>query len=106
MRKSKFASICLYVPLITLLINIIAVIVWLKTSFINIEILSGMCKPIMLLCVATFIASIVSLIRVAISKKQLKGIAKSITGMALSIVMLVVAVIQGVFAEAVISTMV
>ncbi len=99
MRKSKFAGICLYVPLAILLINILVIIAMRNTSFIKAEAIPAIYKLIMLLCAAAFIASIVSLIRVAISKKQLKGIAKSITGMVLSIVLLVAALVQGIFAE-------
>lgn len=103
MRKSKFAIICLYVSLATLLINILVIIVLLNKTSNFINIISWIYKPIMLLSITTFISSLVSLIRVATSKKQLKGIAKSITAMALSVVLFVAGFAQGIFAEAALS---
>jgi len=103
MRKSRFASVCLYVSLITLVINILLIIVMFITSY-NARFISRIYQPLVYLHIAIFIASIVSIIRVAASKKQLKGMAKSIVGMVLSIVMIVAVYVQGVFAELVISS--
>jgi len=103
MRKSKLASICLYTSLGIILLNILAVIV-LKTSSNLVKVISWIYRPIMLLSVITFVISIVSLIRVLISKKQLKGITKSITALVLSVVMFAGGFAQGLLAEATISS--
>ena len=71
MRKSRFASVCLYVSLITLVINILLIIVMFITSY-NARFISRIYQPLVYLHIAIFIASIVSIIRVAASK-TIKG---------------------------------
>lgn len=102
MRKSKFASSCLYISLATVLLNIIAIILFKETS-IQLETISLIYILIVLLSVAAVIGCIVSIVRVAISKKQLKGMTKSITAIVLSILMSIAGFVQLVFVQATIS---
>jgi len=69
-----------------------------------IKVMSRLYGPLMILSVVIFIASIISLVRILISKGQLKGLAKSITALVLSGVMFIGAFAQGLLAEAAIST--
>lgn len=105
MRKSKLANICLYTSLGVILLNILAVIImFTKTPSNFIKVMSRLYSPVMILSVVIFIASIISLVRILISKGQLKGLAKSIAALVLSVVMFIGAFAQGLLAEAVIST--
>ncbi|MDK2801281.1 MAG: hypothetical protein PWP27_1831 [Clostridiales bacterium] len=104
MRKSKLANICLYTSLGVILLNILAVIImFTKTPSNFIKVMSRLYSPVMILSVVIFIASIISLVRILISKGQLKGLAKSIAALVLSVVMFIGAFAQGLLAEAVIS---
>jgi len=101
MRKSKLASSCLYISLGTILLNIIALVFFVVST--QLETISLLYKAIILLSVATFIGSIVAIVRIAASKKQLKGMVKSITSITLSILMFGAGIVQLVLTEAAIS---
>ena len=104
MRKSKLSSICLYASLGVILLNILTVIIMLiKVPSKLTNVISLMYKPVMILSVVIFIAGVISLVRILISKGQLKGLAKSITALMLSILMFIGAFAQGLFAEVTIS---
>lgn len=102
MRKSKFATSCLYISLGTILFNVFAIIL-LKAASIQLETMTSIYVLIMSLAVATVIASIVSIVRIAVSKKQLKGMAKSIIAIVLSILGFTASAFQWVFVGAAIS---
>lgn len=102
MRKSKLASICLYISLGIILLNVIVLVVFLGTSA-KAEAISLLYKILILLSVVTIIASIVAAVRVAVSKKQLKGLGRSVISLVLSVFMLGALFFQYVFTEATIS---
>ncbi|XOQ45309.1 MAG: hypothetical protein ACFWTN_12805 [Clostridium sp.] len=105
MRKSKLASICLYSSLVIILLNIFTVILLAAKKPTNLVlVISKIYKPIIVLSIIVLISSIVSIVRIAVSKKQLKGTVKSIISLILSIVMFLGGFAQGIFAEAVNST--
>lgn len=105
MRKSKLSGICMYTALGVIILNILAVVVMLiKTPSASIQVMSKLYPPMAILSVVIFFAGIISLVRLLISKGQLKGIGKSITALMLSVVIFIGAFAQGLIAEAVNST--
>lgn len=105
MKKSKLASICLYTALGIILLVIVNYIIMFNapSPFAFVKVMSWASNPLLILSVAIFIISIISLIRVLASKKQLKGLAKSIIALILSVIAFIGIFKQSVLVEAIIS---
>ena len=103
MRKSRLADICIYTVLGIIVLNVFIFIMMLNTPYTFIKIMSWISKPLMILSVVTFVTSMISLVRILSSRKQLKGLAKSIIALILSVIVFIGIFIQGLFAEAIIS---
>lgn len=103
MKKSKLAIICMFTSLGLILLNILILILAFKSP-VSLETISVLYRILLLLAGITVISSIVSLVRVAISKKQLKGTAQSVIAVVLSIFMLIGGYFQWVFVSAMIYT--
>ena len=103
MKKSKLAIICMFTSLGLVLLNILILILAFKSP-VSLETISVLYRILLLLAGITVISSIVSLVRVAISKKQLKGTAQSVIAVVLSIFMLIGGYFQWVFVSAMVYT--
>lgn len=103
MRNSRLADICIYTVLGIIVLNVFIFIMMFNTPYTFIKVMSWISKPLIILSVVTFVTSMISLVRVLSSGKQLKGLAKSIIALILSVIVFIGIFIQGFFAEAIIS---